>query len=93
MSTYTIDEALTQLAALMEAARRGERVIIRDAENRAVTLEPITAEDSDVITLPSGLQVPVTRRTGPRQLGTAQGQVWMSDDFDAPLDDFAEYLP
>lgn len=24
--------------------------------------------------------------------GTMKGQIWMSDDFDAPLDDFAEYM-
>lgn len=27
-----------------------------------------------------------------RRLGTAEGQVWMAPDFDAPLDDFKEYL-
>lgn len=26
-----------------------------------------------------------------RQLGTARGEVWMSEDFDEPLQDFAEY--
>lgn len=24
--------------------------------------------------------------------GSAKGQIWMSDDFDAPLDDFKEYM-
>lgn len=24
--------------------------------------------------------------------GTMKGQIWMSDDFDAPLEDFAEYM-
>jgi len=24
--------------------------------------------------------------------GCAKGQFWMSDDFDAPLEDFAEYM-
>ncbi|HWS12869.1 MAG TPA: DUF2281 domain-containing protein [Rhodocyclaceae bacterium] len=27
----------------------------------------------------------------PRQPGSAQGLVWMADDFDAPLDDFKDY--
>ena len=27
------------------------------------------------------------------QFGNARGQVTMSDDFDAPLEDFAEYMP
>jgi prevent-host-death family protein len=24
--------------------------------------------------------------------GSARGQIWMADDFDAPLDDFKEYM-
>ena len=32
------------------------------------------------------------RASKPRKAGSAQGQVWMSDDFDHPLDDFAEYM-
>lgn len=27
-----------------------------------------------------------------RTFGILQGEVWMSEDFDAPLDDFAEYM-
>lgn len=27
----------------------------------------------------------------PRIPGSARGQVWMAEDFDAPLDDFREY--
>lgn len=42
---------------------------------------------------------PVARLTGvgettpvKRQIGTATGLVWMADDFDAPLEDFKEYM-
>ena len=28
----------------------------------------------------------------PLKRGSAKGQVWMSDDFDEPLEDFAEYM-
>jgi antitoxin (DNA-binding transcriptional repressor) of toxin-antitoxin stability system len=28
---------------------------------------------------------------GNRQAGSAKGMVWMSDDFDEPLEDFKEY--
>jgi hypothetical protein len=28
---------------------------------------------------------------GPRQQGSARGQVWMAPDFDAPLEDFKDY--
>jgi hypothetical protein len=35
---------------------------------------------------------PVSEATkGPRQPGSAQGQVWMAPDFDAPLEDFQDY--
>ncbi|MBK1718173.1 DUF2281 domain-containing protein [Thiocystis violacea] len=27
----------------------------------------------------------------PRQPGSAQGKIWMAEDFDAPLDDFKDY--
>ncbi len=27
-----------------------------------------------------------------REFGSAGGEIWMSDDFDAPLDDFREYM-
>ncbi len=27
-----------------------------------------------------------------RRAGSAEGMVWMSDDFDAPLEDFKEYM-
>lgn len=33
---------------------------------------------------------PVKRR--PAKAGSAKGQVWMSEDFDEPLEDFKEYM-
>ena len=36
--------------------------------------------------------VPVTPLTPVRRFGSAAGLVTMSDDFDAPLSDFAEYM-
>jgi prevent-host-death family protein len=35
--------------------------------------------------------VPVAELDQQRRLGTAAGRVAMAEDFDAPLDDFAEY--
>ena len=34
--------------------------------------------------------VPLT--PGPWKPGSAKGQIWMSDDFDAPLEDFEDYM-
>ncbi len=48
----------------------------------------ITAENGTAVTLvPSP---PKLRK--PRKAGSARGQVWMAADFDAPLDDFADYM-
>ncbi len=38
------------------------------------------------------MQVP-TDGIGPYGRGAWKGQVWMADDFDAPLDDFKDYMP
>lgn len=35
------------------------------------------------------LAQPTTKR---RQRGSAKGQIWMSPDFDEPLEDFREYM-
>lgn len=36
--------------------------------------------------------VPIAHPTPKRQFGSAKGLIVMSDDFDAPLSDFAEYM-
>ena len=35
---------------------------------------------------------PAAENLLPREPGSAEGMIWMSDDFDDPLDDFAEYM-
>lgn len=47
----------------------------------------ITIDDQQAVQL---VPVPCQRRGG--QFGSAKGQIWMSDDFDAPLEDFKEYM-
>ena len=37
--------------------------------------------------------LPLKQMLHPRKAGSAKGMIEMSDDFDAPLDDFAEYMP
>lgn len=37
--------------------------------------------------------IPLKRMLRPRKAGSAKGILKMSDDFDAPLGDFAEYMP
>ncbi|TAE25190.1 MAG: DUF2281 domain-containing protein [Candidatus Kapaibacterium sp.] len=35
---------------------------------------------------------PPPKNDKPRVFGSLEGQIWMSDDFDAPLEDFEEYM-
>ena len=40
-----------------------------------------------------GIPVDLTlRKQRPPQLGGWEGKIWMSDDFDEPLEDFKEYM-
>jgi antitoxin (DNA-binding transcriptional repressor) of toxin-antitoxin stability system len=73
MNPITIDEAVEKLSDLIDAALRGEEVIITKGDRAWIKLTPTT---------------PVK----PRKPGSATGQVWMSDDFDEPLEDFKEYM-
>jgi antitoxin (DNA-binding transcriptional repressor) of toxin-antitoxin stability system len=36
--------------------------------------------------------VPIVGEKRRPQFGSAKGLIWMSDDFDAPLEDFKEYM-
>ena len=76
MQTVTLEEAQTRLAQLIEGLRPGEVVTI-------------TRDQKPVAQL-SGAAAP-TR--SPRKLGTLKGTVlYMAPDFDAPLDEFREYM-
>lgn len=48
----------------------------------------ITKKDGSVVKLIPA--VPVRRY--PAKAGSAKGQIWMSDDFDEPLEEFKEYM-
>ncbi|MDJ0901927.1 MAG: DUF2281 domain-containing protein [Xenococcus sp. MO_188.B8] len=69
MQSITVAEAAQKLPDLIEAALRGEEVVITKDDLSVVKLIPAT---------------PVKNR----QPGSAKGQVWMSDDFDEPLEEF-----
>jgi antitoxin (DNA-binding transcriptional repressor) of toxin-antitoxin stability system len=75
MYRVTFDEAKGQLLALINAAIKGEQVlIIKDAQ--------------EVVQL-----VPVAPPKRHAQFGSAKGLITIAEDFDAPLEDFAEYMP
>jgi antitoxin (DNA-binding transcriptional repressor) of toxin-antitoxin stability system len=74
MFQVKLKDATTNLADLVDAALRGEMVLITGENQAAVRLVPVSS--------------PRQRR----QSGSARGLVMLSADFDAPLDDFQEYL-
>jgi prevent-host-death family protein len=77
MAQYNVAEAKTHLSELIELAVSGDEVVIARAGRPIARLVAIGAA------------------AGPRRVGFARdlGPITMSDDFDAPLDDFAEYMP
>lgn len=74
MQTVTVTEAAEKLTDLIDAALRGEEIVITKDEKSVVKLMPTQ---------------PVKRY--PAKAGTAKGQVWISDDFDEPLEEFKDY--
>ena len=76
MTQVTLDEAKEQLPSLIEAALDGEEVLIT-RDGKAVRLVPQE----------SGSARP------PRKAGSAKDLIlYIADDFDAPLEDFKEYI-
>jgi antitoxin (DNA-binding transcriptional repressor) of toxin-antitoxin stability system len=76
MPTVTLEEAQAQLPQLIEQLHPGEEIVI-------------TRDEKPVARL-AGEGTPSRQ---PRQLGTLKGTVlYMAPDFDAPLDDFKDYM-
>jgi prevent-host-death family protein len=76
MSTITLEEAQAQLAELVQRLGPGEQVLI-------------TRNNQPVAKLVGEAKVTQT----PRRPGTLKGTVlYMAADFDAPLDDFKDYM-
>lgn len=74
MYHITIEEAQMQFTRLVQAAMKGQEIVITQGSVPVVKL----------VSFP---------KTKPRaQFGSAKGLINMSDDFDAPLDDFKEYM-
>lgn len=75
MIHVTVAAAAARLPDLVERAQSGESIVIV-CDDHAVQLVPIAP--------------PKAARPQPH-FGSAAGQVQMAPDFDAPLEDFAEY--
>lgn len=73
MTIVNMHEAKSQLSKLVARAEAGEEVVIARDGKPAVRLTPIPAEEGTWAS---------------RVVGMWTGQVWISDDFDAPMPDF-----
>jgi antitoxin (DNA-binding transcriptional repressor) of toxin-antitoxin stability system len=73
-----------QQVTLDEAKERLQDLV--DAALRGETVS-IALDDEQAVQL-----VPTVRRRRPREPGSARGQIWMAEDFDAPLEEFKEYM-
>ena len=73
MHQIPLRETTHQLSHLVDAAMRGEVVLITTDNHETVRL------------------VPIKHTKQRRQFGSAKGLIHMTDDFDAPLDEFREY--
>jgi len=77
MTTVTLKEAQTALADLIHRLAPGDEVVITENDQPVARLVPTSP-------------IPKMAR---RQLGTMKGTVlYMAPDFDAPLEDFGEYM-
>jgi prevent-host-death family protein len=71
---FSYAEAKRRLRDLIDAAMRGETVLITHGDQKTVQL------------------VPVAEAKPRPQFGSAKGLIQMADDFDEPLEDFAEKI-
>jgi prevent-host-death family protein len=76
MREVDLTQASGRLAELIQDARNGPGVILTEKGHPVAKLVALS---------PS----PPLR---PREPGHAKGRIWMADDFDVPLEDFAEYM-
>lgn len=69
-----------------KAAQGSLKQLLSDARKGKTVV--IRAENGRAVKL-----VPTPAKlTKPRKPGSARGKIWMADDFDEPLDDFAPYM-
>lgn len=76
MTVVLLKDAKDRLEELLAASAGGEEVVIAREDGSTFKLIPTAT--------------PAKKKRG--LVGSAKGQVWMSDDFDEPLEDFKDYM-
>jgi antitoxin (DNA-binding transcriptional repressor) of toxin-antitoxin stability system len=77
MTSLSIDEAQLKLRDVVHGLAPGDEVLIVENDQTVARLLPAESKPQSF----------------PRQLGTMRGTVlYMAPDFDAPLEDFEEYM-
>ncbi|BAT58323.1 hypothetical protein GJW-30_1_00847 [Variibacter gotjawalensis] len=69
MAVFNVHEAKTQFSKLIDAAAKGEEVIIAKAGVPTARLVPFEKPKNKIV------------------FGDMKGEIWIADDFDAPLPD------
>ncbi|HJU53543.1 MAG TPA: DUF2281 domain-containing protein [Pyrinomonadaceae bacterium] len=88
MQQIDLDKAKSQMARLIQSALDGEEVIITENDQPVLIIVRVAKADT-----PAMLHRRDQQATKPRrQSGSAKGSIYMSDDFDEPLEDFTEYM-
>ncbi len=96
MQRISLQDAQTELQQLVDAAVRGETVLIVSDDEQVVQLVPVTTKKR--IQKPGkpadrmGQYVEVVPEQRTRKAGSAKGLIRIAPDFDAPLPDFDEYM-
>jgi antitoxin (DNA-binding transcriptional repressor) of toxin-antitoxin stability system len=73
------------------------QVSLAEAQSRLPDLVLAAVRGEEVLIgepdAPTVKLVPVSCQKPRPQFGSARGKIFMADDFDAPVSDFAEYMP
>ncbi len=81
MTHMSVAEAETQLRKLVEQAANGEEIVLTEGDRPLAKLVAAGAIEEGQTTRPRA------------KFGSGRGQVlYMAPDFDAPLEDFKEYM-
>jgi len=75
-------EAAASLSDLVQAAIDGEEVILLNGDRPAIKLVPLAEP----------LCKSIESVKHDRKPGSVKGLIWVSDDFDEPLEDMKEYM-